>query len=122
MYKSCARCGKIHSSTYVCNVNRVRRKYVETEERKLRSTSKWTEKSKEIRERANYLCEVCRDEGKFTYKNLEVHHITKLSEDSSLLLDNNNLICLCIEHHKKADDGDIDKNYLMRLAKERESK
>ena len=122
MYKACARCGKIHQSTYICNVNKTKRKYVDTTERKLRSTSKWTDKSKEIRERANYLCEVCRDKGIYNYKDLEVHHITKLSEDSSLLLDNFNLICLCRNCHKKADDGDIDKDYLMRLAKERETK
>lgn len=118
MYKSCARCGKIHSTTFKCESKRI---YVANNERKLRSTNKWTEKSKEIRERANNLCEVCRDEGVFTYKNLEVHHITKLMEAPDLLLENNNLICLCVEHHKKADDGLLDKDYLIRLAEKRES-
>ena len=118
MYKSCAKCGKIHSSNFKCQS--IKRVYVGGNERKLRSTNKWTEKSKEIRERANNLCEVCRDKGIYTYKNLEVHHIIKLTEDSSLLLDNNNLICLCVEHHKKADDGLIDKDYLSQLAVRRE--
>ena len=121
MYKSCARCGKIHSSTYVCNVNRTKRKYVETEERRLRSTSKWTDKSKEIRERANYLCEVCRDKGIYNYKDLEVHHITKLSSAPELLLENLNLICLCKDCHRKADSGALSKDYLTTLAEKRES-
>jgi 5-methylcytosine-specific restriction endonuclease McrA len=77
-------------------------------------------KSKEIREKANYLCEVCRDNEVITYDGVEVHHITKLSEDESLLLDDYNLICLCQEHHKAADAGQIDRDYLRELAKARE--
>ena len=117
MYKSCSRCGKIHDSNFKCNVGKV---YIKDNEHKLRSTNKWTQKSLEIRERANYLCEVCRDEGKITYENLEVHHITKVRDDESLLLDNYNLICLCQEHHKQADKCMIDKDYLLSLAKRRE--
>ena len=119
MFKSCAKCGKIHSSNFICHESK--RVFVKGNERKLRSTNKWTEKSKEIRERANHLCEVCRDEGVFTYKNLEVHHITKVTEAPDLLLDDNNLICLCQEHHKKADDGSLAKDYLIRLVEKRES-
>ena len=91
-------------------------------ERKLRSTNSWKEKSKEIRERANHLCEVCRDQGEITFDTLEVHHITKLSENETLLLDNYNLICLCTHHHKQADNNLIDKNYLLRLARQREER
>ena len=121
MYKSCSRCGKMHPATYVCNANRLKREYADTEERKLRSTNKWTEKSKEIRERANYLCEVCRTKGVYTYNNLEVHHITKLSQDSGGLLDNENLICLCQEHHKEADKGTLSADVLREIAKRREA-
>lgn len=118
MYKSCSKCGKIHDTRFKCNAgNEI---YKSMQERHLRSKNAWTEKSKEIRERANYLCEVCRDQGKITYENLEVHHITKVRDDESLLLDNYNLICLCQEHHKQADKGLIDKDYLLSLAKRRE--
>ena len=98
----------------------IKRKYVGGNERKLRSLNKWTEKSKEIRDSAHYLCEVCKDEGTLTYNNLEVHHIEKLTDSPDLLLDNNNLICLCQFHHKEADDGSLDKRYLKRLARQRE--
>ena len=119
MYKACSVCGKIHKSTQICSSKRL---FVGGNERKLRSTYSWTEKSKEIRERANHLCEVCRDRGELTYDNLEVHHIVKVTEDESKLLDNNNLICLCAAHHKQADNNEIDKEYLLMLAAKRESK
>ena len=119
MYKSCSRCGKIHDTKYRCNVGRVFRG---GQERKLRNTRNWINKSLEIRERANYLCEVCRDEGIYNYNDLDVHHIVKIVEDETLLLDNYNLICLCKKHHKEADTGKIDKDYLIKLAKDREDR
>ena len=77
-------------------------------------------KSQEIRERAHHLCEVCKDQGIFTYEDLEVHHIIKIKDDQSRVLDNDNLICLCQEHHKQADNNEIDVDYLRRLAQVRE--
>ena len=88
----------------------------------MRSRFAWTKKSEEIREKAQYLCEVCRDQGKITYESLEVHHITPLREDSTLLLENNNLVCLCIEHHKQADNSELDRDYLRKLAEYREER
>lgn len=117
MYKSCSKCGKIHPKNYQCNVGRT---FTGGDERKLRSQYSWTKKSEEIRERANHLCEVCRDKGIITLNNLEVHHIEKIKDDESRMYDNENLICLCQEHHKQADKGFIDKNYLFELAKKRE--
>ena len=118
MFKSCAKCGKIHADNYRCKA--IKRIYIKDDERKLRSQYVWTQKSKEIRDKANYLCEVCKDKGEITYNDIEVHHITKLSEDRGGLLNNENLICLCQEHHKKADKGELDKEYLTALAKRRE--
>ena len=117
MFKACSRCGKIHPYNQKCNVGKV---YVTTDERKLRSKNKWHEKSEEIRESANYLCEVCRDQGKITYDNLEVHHIIPLKIAPELLLDNLNLVCLCSYHHKLAEAGEIKASYLQELAKKRE--
>lgn len=114
--KSCSRCGKIHARSYKCNVGRV---YKKTEDDKLRSTWAWTKKAKQIKEDANGLCEVCRAQGVYTYDGLEVHHITKIREDTKGLLEDDNLICLCVRHHKEADEGEIDAEYLRELARKR---
>ena len=117
MYKSCSKCGKIHNASYQCKSIRV---YSGGEERNLRSSYSWTKKAKEIKERSQHLCSVCRDKGIYTYSNLEVHHIEKVRDNKELFLDDDNLICLCIEHHKQADSGQISKEYLRKLAKQRD--
>lgn len=119
MYKACSRCGKIHKAGYHCITHR---EYKRDNTRQLRSTYKWTLKSQDIRERANYLCEVCRDQGIYNYKDIEVHHIVKVGDDETKLLDDDNLICLCQYHHKQADKGDIDRDYLTKLAQARDNR
>lgn len=118
MYKSCSKCGKIHNSNYKCNM----RLFIGGDERRLRSQYVWTKKSKEIRHKAQHLCEVCRDRGVYTYRDIEVHHIEKIKDNKSKFLDDENLICLCKEHHKQADQGEIDSNYLIELARKREQR
>lgn len=118
MLKACARCGRIHPKNMTCRKNIISN---EGEEKALRNTYKWAAKSQEIRERANYLCEVCKDNNEFVYEKLEVHHIEKLRDNKDLLLDNFNLICLCKLCHTKADKGLIDKEYLKQLAYARET-
>ena len=120
MYKACKYCGRIHTFGYICPKKPKRTIYRGGEERKLRSTNAWTKKSKEIREKAQGLCEVCRDKGTYTYASLEVHHIVKLRHRPDLLLDNYNLIALCEDCHKKADSGKISTEYLQSLARKRE--
>ena len=121
MYRACSKCGKIHSTKYKCTHNQKwdNDKYGTSEERKLRNTSAWANKSKAIREQAQYLCEVCRDKGIYNYRGIEVHHITKLREDKTGLLDDDNLVCLCQFHHKQADRGQLSKEYLTKLALDR---
>ena len=119
MYKTCVKCGKIHKDTYKCKA--IKRIEAKTDEAELRNTNKWHNKSMEIRERASFMCEVCRDEGRYTYNNLEVHHITKLKVAPHLLTDDTNLVCLCTYHHKLADAGFIDADYLRELAARRDS-
>ena len=118
MWSTCNKCGKVHTKGFKCLAGK--RIYQADRERKLRSTYKWTEKSKEIRDKAHYLCEVCKAEGRITYDGVEVHHIVKVKDDESLLLENENLICLCTTHHKQADNGEIDKDFLKDLAHKRE--
>lgn len=125
MYKSCSRCGRIHDTKYKCDINKPKfdyTRYGSQAERKMRNSAAWANKSKEIRAAAQYLCEVCRDKGEFTYDHLEVHHIIKLRNDKDGLLDNTNLICLCQKHHKQADKGRLEVSYLKNLALKREQR
>lgn len=119
-YYSCSYCGKIHPVGYICPKKPKRKYNDDKEERQLRSTSAWTRKSIEIREKAKGLCEVCRDQGTITYKNISVHHIDKVRDNKDKLLDNYNLIALCTHHHEQAEKGGLSKEYLRRLARERE--
>ena len=119
VWKCCSRCGKIHTQGFTCHAGK--RIYRGGSERALRSTYKWTEKSKDIRDKAHYLCEVCKAEGRLTYEGVEVHHITKVKDNTDLLLDDYNLICLCTAHHHAADHNQIDKEYLLSLARQREN-
>lgn len=118
MYKTCSRCGKIHDYNYKCNKGKI---YKHNEIDKLRSSTRWTNKSIEIREASNYLCTVCLDQGILNYEDIEVHHIEKLQDRPDLLLENENLICLCKKHHKEADKGGLKKDYLLSLVKKRDT-
>ena len=117
MYKSCSKCGCIHDEHHKCNKGRIKR--VLTDDMKLRNLNAWHKKAEEIKERSKYLCSVCLDKGIYTYDTLETHHILKLKDYPDKLLDDDNLICLCKEHHTEADEGKIDKEYLFKLVKER---
>ena len=117
MYKACSRCGKIHQYNYRCNIGVTKKK--NTDANKFRKTIEWKNKSIEIREDSKYLCSVCLDNNIYNYNRLEVHHIVPLKEDITRALENNNLICLCNEHHRLAEEGKIDREYLFRLAEER---
>lgn len=118
MYKACSKCGKIHDVNYKCHHDQMHKNEIE---RKQRSRYVWTVKSKQIREKANYLCEVCRDQNIYTYTSLEVHHIESLKQNKDKFLDDYNLVCLCQKHHKMAENGLIDVEYLKNLAYRREN-
>ena len=117
MYKACSKCGKIHPISYKCRIGIT---YKGGIERELRNTNDWHKKAKEIKEKSNYLCSICKEEGRYIYTNTEVHHIEKVKNAPNKLLDDYNLICLCIEHHKLADNNKIDKEYLKELVNKRE--
>lgn len=118
MYKSCSRCGKIHDYNHNCYINKSK---IKNDVDKLRSTYKWQLKVEEIKDASNYLCAVCRDNNVYTYNTLEIHHIEKLQQRPELFLDDNNLICLCKKHHKDADNGKINKEYLLNLVRLRQN-
>ncbi len=117
MLKTCSVCGKIHDFNKVCRRQKPKKK---SEANKFRKTNRWTEKSRSIRQRDKYLCQVCLS-GKYdtnyryTYKELEVHHIVPLEEDYSKRLDSNNLITLCRYHHEMAEKGQIPREELQEM-------
>ena len=116
MYKSCAKCGKIHEYNYRCNAGRI---YTNTDDAQLRSRYSWQKKRDQIKRDAQGLCEVCKAMNLYTYDGLEVHHIVKLRDNPEGLLDDYNLICLCTYHHKQADANEIEVDYLKELARKR---
>lgn len=67
-------------------------------------TKAWKDKREYILCRDNYLCQDCLKNKKITIAT-EVHHIIKLRLAWSKRLDNNNLISLCHECHRKRDRG-----------------
>ena len=108
---------------YVCRAGQARsyRDRTDIETAKLHNKSAWRNKRQSIKERAFYLCEVCKAQGLYNFDDIEIHHIKKLSQDPEGLLDDDNLIALCIPHHKQADKGELDADYLRELAKKRDS-
>ena len=127
MFKACSRCGKIHPYNVKCTAGIDWNKY-KSDTDKLHNTTAWHNKAFEIKQRSMFLCAVCMDEWKQNHEasklssdNLEVHHITKLRDDPELLLDDLNLICLCRTHHRKADNNQLDPDYLRRLARLRDA-
>ena len=119
MYKACSKCGKIHEYNKKCYIgDGFKRK--KTNASKFRATTEWTNKSIEIREASKYLCSICLENNIYNYDKLEVHHIEPLWQNFERRLDNYNLICLCSTHHKEAEEGKIDREYLFKLAEKRE--
>lgn len=112
MLRSCSKCGRVHDINFKCNAGRLPK----TDEQTLRNKNAWREKSLSIRERSFYLCAICKSKGDYTAKDIEVHHIRKLRDYPQGLLEDANLIALCIDHHKLADQGKIDPDYLRKLA------
>ena len=119
MLRSCTKCGRIHDINFKCNGGG---RLPKTKEQALRKRTSWTQKSIDIRERSLYLCSVCQDQGKARAEDdVEVHHIIKLRDDPSKFLDDDNLICLCVYHHKQADRGELSIDYLRELARKRDT-
>lgn len=111
MKRSCSYCGRIHDSQYDCGKRpkKFKKKY---EHDAFRSTSAWQRKAEEIKERDNYLCQICirglyDSRTRINSTNLSVHHAVPLKTDYDLQLSNNNLITLCGKHHEMAENGKI---------------
>ena len=119
MLKTCSRCG-IVPENHMCPYKKHYKKNRDENADRFRKGTRWTKKSIEIRERDKYLCQVCirnlyNTINKYTYNDLEVHHIIPINEDYSKRLDNSNLITLCQMHHKMADRNEIPRMVLQKI-------
>lgn len=118
---SCKYCGRIHPKGFDCGRKPKHGSDKDTEERRFRSSQRWTKMSASIRERDHYMCVYCKQqENKVTRKEIEVHHIIPVKEDYDRRLDGDNLISLCREHHEAAEAGQISRKLLLSLAKQQE--
>ena len=114
MLKSCKYCNRIHDSKFDCG-KKPKRKVKDDTISRFRWTRAWSSKSLIVKQRDKFLCQVCKQSGRYTYKNLEVHHIVTLREDFNLRLSEDNLITLCEYHHELAERGEITREYLLDL-------
>ena len=115
MLRACKYCGRVHPTGYLCPKKPARRKE-HTPQKDLRSTSRWTRKSLEIRERDFFLCRVCLEKGVVNRSGIEVHHIIPLEENEASAFDNGWLISLCGKDHERAERGEISREHLHRMA------
>ena len=111
--KTCTYCHKIHDVKMKCTAKKgyYRDKNTRYEKDKdyikFIKSKQWHNKSQEIKRLDSHCCLVCKSLGLISPVYLEVHHIVKYRNDSTLKLDNDNLITLCVNHHKMADSNKI---------------
>ena len=111
MLKSCRYCGKIHDTHIDCD-KRNKQKNTYSRAKTFRSTNAWTRKAKIIKKRDGFLCQIClkclfNTIKQYNSEGLEVHHIEKIEDNFDERLEDDNLITLCIGHHKMADSEKI---------------
>lgn len=125
MLKSCKYCGKIHDSKFQCSKKPSNIKKI-TDKDKFRWSKVWQRKREEIKERDNYICQVCYRQlydtyDQFNYNEIEVHHAVPLEVDFDKRLDNYNLITLCSRHHEMAERQEIPLEKILEIISEQES-
>lgn len=128
MLRSCKYCGRIHDTKLDCGKKPIYRGKISNKKELFRKTRAWTERSIQIRERDNNLCQICKrkihmtdDMRQFEYNNLQVHHIYSLQEDFDKRLDGSNLITVCAYHHELCENGRIDRKTQLDIADEQEN-
>ncbi len=122
---SCQYCGRIHDEGYICNKKPRKNRNKTDEVSRFRNTSAWQEKRRQIKERDNYLCQVCiRDLyntwRRYNHQDLQVHHAVPIDASEELRLENNNLITLCTMHHAMCDRGEIPYDEIKKIITEQE--
>lgn len=121
MMTSCRYCGRVHPVGVTCP-KKPRVRYAKgppTQADRYRRSKKWQRVRDGILERDYHLCRVCFEGSRGVYGGgLQVHHIVPLAEDYELRADEGNLVTLCPVHHKMAEDGQISREELRRLAED----
>ena len=115
--KACAYCGRVHPADTNCGKRPIRKKE-STERTKLRTCRRWDKTRKAVNKRDRFVCRICLAKRRITVDGLETHHIIPIAEEPCKAYDLDNLITLCVRHHKAADAGKIDRDTLFALAKE----
>ena len=127
MLKSCQYCGRIHDSRYDCGRRPMRKRAAATETDRFRRSQAWTDKSIEIRQRDNYLCQICMRKlyntlWQYNYNGLSVHHAVPVTADWEKRLDDDNLLTVCQMHHEMAENGEIPYEVVKGIIDEQEAK
>ena len=119
--KTCGYCKKIHDTKIKCGAKK--KYYREKNSRYNKSqeyqdiikSNRWKKLSALIKSLDNHECLICKDCGLISPKVLEVHHIEKVMNNFEKAFDEQNLITLCIFHHKQAEQGIITIDELLEL-------
>lgn len=110
----CKYCMKIHDREYECYAkskykrdrNRCRKNNMRLDKKiidRFYSTNEWRKCREEVMKEANYLCEMCLELGKITYKDLHVHHVIKVKDNWNKRIDKDNLIVVCPDCHRQIE-------------------
>ena len=116
MLITCKYCGRIHERKFDCGQKPVRGRRNKQLD-KFRNSKTWQNKRESIRKRDLYLCQVCKENGRYVSNDqgLHVHHIIPLSRDFELRLADDNLITLCTACHELAEDSTISRDTLRKI-------
>lgn len=126
MKKSCPYCGRIHEKNFNCG-KRPQKKKLRYKKDSFRSTAVWQHKREEIKQRDNYMCQICFRQlyqtiERFNAEDISVHHNIPLEEDYEKRLDNDNLITLCSYHHELAENQTIPRSLIRKIIAEQTAK
>lgn len=119
MLTTCSNCGRLHDiNDGSCQRSRPPKT---SDAAAFRSTYQWTKTAKQIKERDQYLCQICIINAfdtydQYNYKQLEVNHILPAESHEALRLEPTNLLTMCVTHHKLADRGGIPVSLMQDLA------
>jgi len=108
MRRYCTRCSQIVNHKHQCK-KKVAQKNMsaqETKENKFYRSYQWKQLRNQKKNDIGYQCEICRYLGKIGYSD-NIHHVKTIREYWVNRLEYENLLGVCIEHHR-----DIEKNKL----------
>lgn len=118
MLVSCNACGRYHNRGELCPLRGPRSgPKEESYITRFRSSRAWQKQREYIRNRDKQLCQLCLQNGKYTFSRLQVHHIETIKRAWTKRLDENNLVTLCPACHNLAENGIIKAGELKDIVK-----